>query len=104
VGAELVRRPFAAFTREAVASGLVREARTREGAGFVLLDGCSERTDAQLTEAVGDFVRRRLAAAELHPDTWPPVVVRDPAGTEPVLDLKLVRWTTLGEKPRAESP
>jgi multidrug efflux pump subunit AcrB len=46
--------------------------------GAVLVDGISGHSDAELSAALTDFTLHRVGSDELHPDIWPPVVIRDP--------------------------
>jgi multidrug efflux pump subunit AcrB len=55
--------------------------------GFVGVDGVSEASDETLLGYTQQFVNERLQAADLHPDSWPPVVIRDPQETRQKLGL-----------------
>jgi len=46
--------------------------------GFIGVDGVSELTDETLLRYTQQFTSERLQAVEFHPDSWPPVVIRDP--------------------------
>lgn len=46
--------------------------------GFVGVDGVSDASDETLLAHTQQFIHERLQAAEFHPDSWPPVVIRDP--------------------------
>ena len=46
--------------------------------GFIGVDGVSELTDEMLLRYTRQFTSERLQAVEFHPDSWPPVVIRDP--------------------------
>ncbi|MFZ5450701.1 MAG: efflux RND transporter permease subunit [Thermodesulfobacteriota bacterium] len=69
---------FAAFLGKA---GLARDVRVIEGPGFVALDAASGASDAQILAFLGKYVRENLRVSEMHPDTWEPVLIRDPAQT-----------------------
>jgi multidrug efflux pump subunit AcrB len=85
VSPRAVRRPFEAFVAFATEQGALAGTQVIEGPGFVGVDARSTRTDDEL-RAVGDeFIRTRLRASEFHPDTWPPIVIRDPAKTRSIL-------------------
>jgi multidrug efflux pump subunit AcrB len=77
----LVRRPVALFAEAARLDRALRDVRIVEGMGFIALDGISDQDDAAVRQYVQRFVEERLRASEFHPDTWPAIVVRDPAGT-----------------------
>ncbi|HYY52906.1 MAG TPA: efflux RND transporter permease subunit, partial [Myxococcales bacterium] len=53
-----------------------------EGPGFIGVDLTTEADDATLIARARQFGQDRLRASELHPDTWQPVVIRDPAETQ----------------------
>jgi multidrug efflux pump subunit AcrB len=78
---ELVRRPVRLFADAAMADGVLRDARVLAGPGYIGVDGASEADDAAIREYVDRFIRERLRASEFHPDSWPAVIIRDPADT-----------------------
>jgi len=49
------------------------------GPGFLGVDARTHQSDQALRDGAEHFLAERLRAADLHPDTWPLVVVRDPA-------------------------
>jgi len=55
--------------------------------GFVGVDGVSDASDDILLDHTRHFINERLQAADFHPDSWPPVVVRDPQQTRERLGL-----------------
>lgn len=61
---------------------MARDMRAIEGAGFTGIDAATDVDDAALLEAARQFVSERLQAAELHPDAWRPVVIREPQTTQ----------------------
>jgi multidrug efflux pump subunit AcrB len=46
--------------------------------GFIGVDGATEASDETLLNHTRQFINERLQAADFHPDSWPPVVIRDP--------------------------
>jgi hypothetical protein len=52
-----------------------------EGAGFIGVDGLSDRSDEALHEYLRTFIQERQRESEFHPDSWLPIIVRDPAQT-----------------------
>jgi len=46
--------------------------------GFVGVDGVSNASDDVLLGYTRQFINDKLQAADFHPDSWPPVVIRDP--------------------------
>jgi len=50
-----------------------------DGPGFVGIDGETDSDDQRLLGSLRAFLSERYHANELHPDSWAPFVVRDPA-------------------------
>jgi multidrug efflux pump subunit AcrB len=46
--------------------------------GFVGVDGVSDASTEALLGETHNFINERLQAADFHPDSWAPVVIRDP--------------------------
>src|SRR5262249_6502936 len=79
---EAVATPFASrasarFTAFAEDGGEIGEATVVEGPGFAGLDGTSASDDDRLLGLVREYIETRLHPAELHPDLWSPMIVRD---------------------------
>jgi hypothetical protein len=55
--------------------------------GFVGVDGVSDASDEALLGYTRQFINERLQASDFHPDSWPPVVIRDPQQTRERLGL-----------------
>jgi len=79
IGPAAVRPQVALFIQAALEAGVLTNPQTIEGSGFVGVDATTDRSDAELAAFVTAFVEERLRAAEMHPDAWPAVVVRNPA-------------------------
>ena len=47
--------------------------------GFVGVDGVSDSSDDALLGYTRQFINDKLQAADFHPDSWPPAVIRDPS-------------------------
>src|SRR5215471_4835486 len=45
--------------------------------GFVGIDGVSDQSDEALLSYTRQFINEKLQAADFHPDSWPPVVIRN---------------------------
>jgi multidrug efflux pump subunit AcrB len=82
VPSELARRPVRLFAEAARADGVLRDERVIEGTGFVGVDGIAGKDEAALREYAQRFVQERLRASEFHPDSWPIVVIYNPAETQ----------------------
>ena len=74
-----LRRPADLFAAAAARDGAMTGARVAEGAGFVIIDGTTGLDDGGLLAYAQNFLETRLRASDIHPDAWPPVVVREPA-------------------------
>jgi multidrug efflux pump subunit AcrB len=55
--------------------------------GFIGVDGVSGASDEVLLGETRQFVNERLQAADFHPDSWAPVLIRDPQEAASKLDL-----------------
>ncbi|HEY0782929.1 MAG TPA: efflux RND transporter permease subunit, partial [Thermoanaerobaculia bacterium] len=82
ISPDVIRPPFALFSRFAEEQGALRDVRPFSGSGFVGLDAVSPLTDAQLLALGQRFIHERLRASEIHPDAWQPVTIRDPRQIE----------------------
>ncbi|MBJ6759429.1 efflux RND transporter permease subunit [Myxococcaceae bacterium JPH2] len=58
-----------------------RNARFLQSPGFIGVDMETTLTDEVLLAQLRTFAQDHLSLSELHPDVWPPIVVRDPADT-----------------------
>jgi multidrug efflux pump subunit AcrB len=76
-----VRKHRDLFVEDLEKQHLLADARLLEGAGFIGVDAAVSVDDAALLDAAAQFMRERLQAAELHPDAWQPVAIRDPRQT-----------------------
>lgn len=77
----LLRRLLDLFMATATADGTYRDARSFVESGFMGVDGVTPLDDSGLADYVRAFVERYLRTSEIHPDSWPAVVIRDPAET-----------------------
>ena len=75
---EAVERTLHLFTQAAEADHLLSDTKLIGGPGFVLADAFTSKSDRELYAYGRDFVESRLHESEIHPDTWPPIVVREP--------------------------
>ncbi len=73
------------FGRYAEEAGALAKISSFEGPGFVGLDADSSWDDARLLALGQSFIRERLRASELHPDSWQPFTIRDLGQIEPRL-------------------
>ena len=69
------------FQEEAQIAGIIRDLDIIQGNGFIAFDGVSQADDTTIQAFIQRFVSEQLKRSELHPDTWYPVIVRDPGET-----------------------
>ncbi len=79
ISPRLVQPGIDQFARYLAKSGLAGDVRVIEGPGFVGVDAASDKSDAQIMAFLHKYVWENLRASEVHPDTWEPVLIRDPA-------------------------
>ena len=83
--------PAVARRNRDVAIGFLREAKAGrdlvpiEGPGFVGIDGNLGPDDAAIRKLVDKFLHERLRPSDLHPDSWPVALVRNPTGAAQAL-------------------
>jgi multidrug efflux pump subunit AcrB len=82
VNPQVLERHLSLFANIAREQKLAREIEMLVGPGFAGMDAEYALDDAALVTSFHEIVRERLHASELHPDTWRPVVIRDPRDTE----------------------
>ncbi len=78
---QMIRKHRDMFVEYLKKQNTVTDTRLLEGAGFIGLDAVVSVDDAALAAATQRFLREELQAAELHPDAWQPVVIRNPKET-----------------------
>jgi multidrug efflux pump subunit AcrB len=71
-----------AYQQSAEANHLLEHSNIIEGPGFIGLDGETASSDEALTGDFKNFVETRLQPAEINPDIWPMIVVRNAAQIE----------------------
>ncbi|MBK8464224.1 MAG: efflux RND transporter permease subunit [Chloracidobacterium sp.] len=77
VNMNAIRRSMDAFVDYAAQKNTMADLRVIEGSGFAAIDGSSGGSDEQILRLVEQFVSEKLQAAEFHPDSWQPFIVRD---------------------------
>jgi multidrug efflux pump subunit AcrB len=81
VTGRVIRQYVDIFLTAATADGTLRDPRVGWGPGFLCLDAATTVGDSALIGYTQAFVERSLRASEIHPDAWPPIVIRDIADT-----------------------
>ncbi|MGH9747624.1 MAG: efflux RND transporter permease subunit [Candidatus Acidiferrales bacterium] len=76
---DAVERGVRYFIRSAEAEHILLQTRVVHGPGFAAADAFTDKSDAEVLAYIHSFVETRLHESELHPDSWPAVVVRDPS-------------------------
>jgi multidrug efflux pump subunit AcrB len=74
----LLRTPVEMFLAYVKEKNLATDMRVIHGDRFVGFDGASNKNEQEILASVQQFIAERLQSAEFHPDSWPPMVVRDP--------------------------
>jgi multidrug efflux pump subunit AcrB len=87
IDARITRRQRDVVLQYLTQAGAGRDARPVEGAGFVGIDLETPLDDRALVGLLQKAFEERLSVSDFHPDTWDPVVVRDPKDTEARLAL-----------------
>jgi multidrug efflux pump subunit AcrB len=76
---EAVERGLRLFAQTAEQDGVLSRARLVPGPGFVAVDAYTEKSDTEIYAYGQSYVQTRIHESEIHPDTWPPIAVRDPS-------------------------
>ena len=76
---EAVQRNVRVFVQSTEAQGVLSQARLVNGPGFAAVDGFTKQTDAEIYGYIKHYLETNVHESEIHPDTWPPVVVHDPS-------------------------
>ena len=69
------------FRQRAEAAGILRRTALISGSGFMGVNGGSQSSDEQIYSFLRAYIATRLPPAEMDPDIWQPVVIREPAST-----------------------
>ena len=82
---EAASRTVTLFEEWIRAAGVAHDTRQIAGPGFVGIDLATRATDEQIRAAIASFFVDKFPGDELHPDTWRPALIRDPAQTDTLL-------------------
>src|SRR6266436_2870193 len=69
------------FERQAEQAGITSGPQLIQGSGFIAVDGASTADKASIHNFIRTFFQTQLQRAELHPDAWEPIIIRDPQET-----------------------
>jgi multidrug efflux pump subunit AcrB len=70
------------FQQQAESGGILRNSEIIQGSGFIAFDGISSADDSSVQAFIRRFVSEQLKRSELHPDSWQPIIIRDPSETQ----------------------
>ena len=79
VSPRVVQEPLNLFADYLKDKGVASDLHVITEQGFVGVDGVSDASDEALLGHTRQFINERLQASDFHPDSWPPVVIRDPS-------------------------
>jgi multidrug efflux pump subunit AcrB len=81
-GAKDIRRARDLLLADADLRSFGRDLRPVDGVGFMGVDGIIPHDDEHIRAFIAAFVRDRMRASEIHPDTWYAAIIRNVAETE----------------------
>jgi multidrug efflux pump subunit AcrB len=87
VSPRVVQDPLNLFAGYLKEKGVASDLHVIIEPGFVGVDGVSDASYETLLGHTRQFINERLQAADFHPDSWPPAVIRDPQETRERLGL-----------------
>ena len=79
VSPRIVQDPLNLFSDYLKDKGIASDLHVITEQGFIGVDGVSDASDEALLGYTRQFINERLQATDFHPDSWPPVVIRDPS-------------------------
>src|SRR6266850_2019667 len=69
------------FELQAGQAGIISGPQLIQGSGCIAVDGVSTADKASIHNFIRTFFQTQLQRAELHPDAWEPIIIRDPQET-----------------------
>lgn len=81
VSSRVVEDPLNLFADYLKEKGVATDLHVITEPSFIGVDGVSDASDETLISHSKQFIKDRLQAADFHPDSWPPVLIRDPRET-----------------------
>jgi multidrug efflux pump subunit AcrB len=82
---EEVERTLRLFAHSAENDHILRKTRIVSGAGYAFADALTDKSDEEIYAYGRNFLQLRIHESEIHPDTWPPIIVHDPSQIGPQL-------------------
>ena len=81
VSPAMVERPFKLFADVAQRDGIARDVRPLSVGSCSGVDFATSGSDAEVRAYGQQFMDRRIQLSDVHPDSWGPIVIRDPQST-----------------------
>ncbi len=81
VSPAMIERPFKLFADQAQRDGMVRDVRPLSVGSCSGIDFATSKSDAEMRAFGQQFMDRRLQVSDVHPDSWGPILIRDPQTT-----------------------
>ena len=81
VSPAMVERPFKLFADVAQRDGIARDVRPLSVGSCSGVDFATSRSDAEVRAYGQQFMDRRIQLSDVHPDSWGPIIIRDPQST-----------------------
>ncbi len=81
VSPAMVERPFKLFADQAQRDGIARDVRPLSVGSCSGVDFATSRSDAEVRAYGQQFMDRRIQLSDVHPDSWGPIIIRDPQST-----------------------
>jgi len=81
VPAAQVERPLRLFADQAQRDGVAQDVRPLSVGSCSGIDLGTNRSDADIRSYSQQFINRRLQLSDVHPDSWGPILIRDPQTT-----------------------
>jgi multidrug efflux pump len=81
VSPAMVERPLKLFADVAQRDGIARDVRPLSVGSCSGVDFATSRSDAEVRAYGQQFMDRRIQLSDLHPDSWGPIIIRDPQST-----------------------
>jgi len=82
VAPAVIERPFRLFAAEAQRDGIARDVRPLSVGSCSGIDFATTKSDDEFRAYAQQFIEKRLQQYDLHPDSWGPIIIRDPQSTK----------------------
>ena len=82
VSPAVIERPFVIFSAHAQRQGIASDIRPVSVGSCSGVDFATTKSDAEIHAFGREFVEKRLQEYDFHPDSWGPIIIRDPQTTQ----------------------